>query len=59
MSTTLITPVGAFTLRQLTSRMLLTRFSVHESVTKSKAMERTNSMLLTDPRMLRQWGLVA
>ena len=59
MSTTLIIPVRASDLRQVTFRTGLTCFSVYESVTKPEAMEWTNSWLLTDPRMLRQWGLVA
>ena len=58
MSTTLIIPVRASDL-QVTSRTGLTCFSVYESVTKPEAMEWTNGRLLTDPRMLRQWGLVA
>ena len=39
--------------------MVLTSFSIYESATKSEAVERANNKLLTDPRMLRQWRLVA
>ena len=59
MSTILIILVRASTLRRLTSRTVLTRFSIYESAAKSEAMARANSMFLTDPRMLRQWRLVA
>ena len=59
MSTTLIIPVRLLNLRCIICRALITHLSIHEPAAEPEAVEWTNCRLLTDARMLCQWGLVA